>query len=126
VIDTEVGAKFSSESVKKLLSLVIERYRQNPSDFDKLASLVVSWIKDPEELTGLFKFWSLDGAEDEVMKTTLSCIKRVEAHNSRRQSQIIAGQLQSGVEGTSLEKLEQIMNIHKNRIQLNRPVKGEP
>lgn len=126
VIDTDVGSKFSSESVKKLLSLVIERYRQNPSDFDKLAPLVVSRIKDPEELTGLFKFWSLDGAEDEVMKTTLSCIKRVEAHNFRRQSQIIAGQLQNGVEGTSLEKLEQIMNIHKNRIQLNRPVKGEP
>lgn len=126
VIETGVGPKFSSESVKKLLSLVIDKYRQNPSDFDKLAPLVVSRIKDPEELTGLFKFWSLDGAEDEAMKTTLSCIKRVEARHLRLQSEIIAGQLQNGVEGTSLEKLEQIMNIHKNRIQLNRPVKGEP
>jgi DNA primase len=126
VIEVGAGPKFSSDSVKKLLSLVIERYRQNPSDFDKLAPLVVSRIKDPEELTGLFKFWSLDGAEDEVMKTTLSCIKRVEARYLKAQSQIIAGQLQNGVEGTSLEKLEQIMNIHKNRIQLNRPIKGEP
>lgn len=126
VIESEVTVKLSSEPVKKLLSLVIERYGQNPSDFDKLAPTVVSRIKDPEELTGLFKFWSLDGAEIEIMKTTLSCIKRIEARHIRRQSEIMAGQLQNGVGGESLEKLEQIMNIHKNRIHLNRYVKGEP
>jgi DnaB-helicase binding domain of primase len=126
VISSEVHQKISSEPVKKLLSLVIDRYGQNPSDFDKLAPLVVSRIKDPEELTGLFKFWSLDGAEEEAMKTTLSCIKRVEARHFKLQSEIIAGQMQNGVSDESMEKLEQIMNIHKNRIQLNRQVKGEP
>lgn len=120
VIETQMSVKISSESVKKLLSLVIERYGQNPSDFDKLAPLVISRVKDPEELTGLFKFWSLDGAEDEVMKATLSCIKRVEERYLKLQSQIIAGQLQNGAGVESLEKLEQIMNINKNRIQLNR------
>lgn len=120
VIETQMSVKISSESVKKLLSLVIERYGQNPSDFDKLAPLVISRVKDPEELTGLFKFWSLDGAEDEVMKATLSCIKRVEERHLQLQSQIIAGQLQNGAGVESLEKLEQIMNINKNRIQLNR------
>ncbi|MBY0384505.1 toprim domain-containing protein, partial [bacterium] len=120
VIETQMSVKISSESVKKLLSLVIERYGQNPSDFDKLAPLVISRVKDPEELTGLFKFWSLDGAEDEVMKATLSCIKRVEERHLKLQSQIIAGQLQNGAGAESFEKLEQIMNINKNRIQLNR------
>ncbi len=126
VIESGVHMKVSSESVKKLLSLVIQRYGQNPSDFDKLTPLVFSRIKDPEELTGLFKFWSLDGANEEALKTTMSCIKRIEARHLKLQSQIIAGQLQNGQQSDSLEKLEQIMNIHKNRIQLNRPVKGEP
>jgi DNA primase len=119
VIEAGVTTKVSSEAVKKLLTLVMERYGQNPSDFDKLAPLVVSRIKDPEELTGLFKFWSLDGAEDEALKTTLSCIKRIEARHLRRQSEIIAGQLQNGASDESMEKLEQIMNMHKTRIQLN-------
>jgi len=126
IIESGVSEEMLHGGVQKLLSLVIERYRQNPNDFDKLAPLVVSQVTDPEELTGLFRFWSLDGANEEALRVTLNCAKRVKERFLKRQSEIIAGQLQNSGSGESLEKLEQIMNIQKNRIQLNRPVKGEP
>lgn len=125
IIDSGVVEKFRNAEVKALLSEVIVKHGQNPNDFDKLAPLIVSQVKDPEELTGLFKFWSLTGAEDEAMKATLSCIKRVEQGFLGRQSEIIAGQLRNESREGNPEKLEQIMNIQKNRIQL-RQVKGEP
>jgi DNA primase len=126
IIDANVVVEFSSQDVKSLLSEVIVRHGQNPKDFDKLAPLVVSLVKDPEELSGLFKFWSAEGTDDEAIKATASCIKRVQERHIKRQVGIIAGQLRNEDKESSPEKLEQIMNIQKNRIQLSRQVKGEP
>jgi DNA primase len=126
VISSGVIEEFSSQDVKSLLSEVIVRHGQNPNDFDKLAPLVVSLVKDPEELTGLFKFWSADGTDDEAIKATASCIKRVQERHLKRQVEIITGQLRNESKESNPEKLEQIMNIQKNRIQLSRQIKGEP
>ncbi|MCC6138555.1 MAG: toprim domain-containing protein [Bdellovibrionaceae bacterium] len=118
--------EFSSQYLAQLLTMVIERYRQNPNDFDKLAAFVVGRVEDPEELSGLFKFWTLEGAESETLKVIESCIKRVQTRNLKRQSEIIAGQLLDPHNSKTMEKLEQLMNINKHRIQINKSVKGEP
>lgn len=126
-IDTaHVIEEISSLPLRKLLESVLERYRQNPNDFDKLAAFVVGRVYDPEELSGLFKFWSLEGAENESDKMIESCIKRVQTRRLKRQSEIIAGQLLDPTNSQTMEKLEQLMNIHKHRIQINKSVKGEP
>jgi DNA primase len=126
-IDTaKVIEEISSLPLRKLLESVLERYRQNPNDFDKLAAFVVGRVYDPEELSGLFKFWSLEGAENESDKMIESCIKRVQTRRLKRQSEIIAGQLLDPTNSQTMEKLEQLMNIHKHRIQINKSVKGEP
>lgn len=117
IIDSGVVEQFSNENAQTLLARVIDKYRQKPSDFDKLAALVVSMVEVPEELTGLFNFWSRNGDEDEVKRATEKCINRVKERFLKRQSAIIASQLRNGV---SPEKLEQIMNIQKDRIQLHR------
>ncbi len=122
----QIHEVLSSRSLAKLLSTVIQRYRQNPNDFDKLAAFVVDRVFDPEELSGLFKFWSLEGAEAEYNKVIDNCIKRVQTRNLKRQSEIIAGQLLDPTNSQNMEKLEQIMNINKHRIQINKSVKGEP
>jgi len=126
IIESGVVSEMTHSGCQTLLKAVIDRYGQNPSDFDKLAPLVVSLVNEPEELTGLFKFWSLTDTKSEAERVTLNCIKRVKERHLKRQSQLIAGQLQNSSEATSLEKLEQIMNVTKNRIQLNRQAKGEP
>lgn len=126
-IDTSrVVKEFSSQSLARLLSLVLDKYGQNPSDFDKLAAFVVDRVYDPEELSGLFKFWSLEGAEAEYNKVIDNCIKRVQTRQLKRQSEIIAGQLLDPTNSQTMEKLEQLMNINKHRIQINKSVKGEP
>lgn len=126
-IDTsQVVKEISSQPLAHLLSVVIDKYRQNPSDFDKLAAFVVDRVFDPEELSGLFKFWSLEGAEAEYNKVIDNCIKRVQTRQLKRQSEIIAGQLLDPTNSQTMEKLEQLMNINKHRIQINKSVKGEP
>lgn len=123
IVESGVIPEVSHTEVKRLLNYIVDKYRQAPDSFDKLAPLVVSQLKRPEELTGLFKIWSPNGEEDESSKATESCINRVKDRNYKRQSAIIASQLR---DHASPEKLEQIMNINKNRIHLNKNVKGEP
>lgn len=123
IVESGVISEVSHSEVQRLLAYVVDRYRQAPDSFDKLAPLVVSQLKRPEELTGLFKIWSPNGEENESVKATESCIKRVKDRNYKRQSAIIASQLR---DNASPEKLEQIMNINKNRMHLNKNVKGEP
>lgn len=126
IVDSQVQDAFATEPVGKLLALVIDKYRQNPNDFDKLAAFVVSRVEDPEELSGLFKFWSPDGDYNEYAKVIENCIKRVQTRQLKRQSEIIAGQLLDPQNSKTMEKLEQLMNINKHRIHINKSVKGEP
>lgn len=123
IIESEVLPALSHPQVQTWMQAIVEKYRQHPEAFDKLAPLIVSQLRKPEELTGLFKFWSPNGDETESMKATESCIKRVKEGFLKRQSAIIVGQLRNEA---SPDKLEQIMNIHRSRIHLNRNIKGEP
>lgn len=126
IITSQVTGEFSSPELTWLLSEVIGKHRQNPNDFDKLAAFIVSRVEDPEELSGLFKFWSPDGDKNEALKVVENCIKRVKTRHLKRQSEVIAGQLQDPQNMQTQEKLEQIMNINRHRIQINKSVKGEP
>ena len=126
VVEAGVIPEVSHSEVQRLLQFVVDKYRHSPEGFDKLAPLVVSQLKRPEELTGLFKLWSPNGEENESSKAVESCIKRVKDRHFKRQSAIIVGQLRDVRDNASIEKLEQIMNINKNRIYLNKNVKGEP
>lgn len=121
--------QLASRGVQAILQRIFDKYRQNPSGFDKLAASVVSWVERPEELTEVFNLWSQESDDLSPLKTTEQCIKRVQEGFLRRQSALLAGQLRNEA---SPEKLEQIMNINKNRIQLRRQdeddktLKGEP
>lgn len=109
----------SHEGVKKILEKATDVYRQDLDKFDKLTSLLVSYVDHPEYLFQVSPATGTDPGFDEEAETKLlrDCFKRVRENFLREQVRQLTKDLKSE---PSSEKLEQIMNIQRNRISLNK------
>lgn len=107
------------EGVKKILEKATDVYRQDLNKFDKLTSLLVSYVDQPEYLFQAMPSADADPGFDEEAENKLlrDCFKRVRENFLREQAKRLARDLKSE---PSSEKLEQIMNIQRNRISLNK------
>ncbi|MGZ3774442.1 MAG: DNA primase [Pseudobdellovibrionaceae bacterium] len=107
------------EGLKKILEKATEVYRQDLNKFDKLTSLLVSYVDQPEYLFQGGPMPEMDPGFDEETETKLlrDCFKRVRENSLREQAKRLARDLRNE---PSSEKLEQIMNIQRNRISLNK------
>ncbi|WP_415061277.1 DNA primase [Bdellovibrio sp.] len=107
------------EGVKKILEKATDVYRQDLNKFDKLTSLLVSYVDQPEYLFQVGPTPEADPGFDEEAETKLlrDCFKRVRENFLREQAKQLARDLKNE---PSSEKLEQIMNIQRNRISLNK------
>lgn len=105
--------------VKKILQKATDVYRQDLNKFDKLTSLLVSYVDQPEYLFQVGPNHEADPGFDEEaeMKLLRDCFKRVKENFLREQAKQLARDLKNE---PSSEKLEQIMNIQRNRISLNK------
>ncbi|MEK2643879.1 DNA primase [Bdellovibrio sp. BCCA] len=107
------------EGVKKILEKATDVYRQDLNKFDKLTSLLVSYVDQPEYLFQVGPTPEAEPGFDEEAETKLlrDCFKRVKENFLREQAKQLARDLKNE---PSSEKLEQIMNIQRNRISLNK------
>ncbi len=105
--------------VKKIMEKAMDVYRQDLSKFDKLTSLLVSYVDQPELLFQNDSMSEGDPGFDEEKesKHLRDCFRRVKENSLRDQAKNLAKDLKG--ELTS-EKLEQIMNIQRNRMSLNK------
>lgn len=116
-------ANVAHEGVKKILEKALDVYRQDLNKFDKLTSLLVSYVDQPEYLFQSGPTPETDPGFDEEaeMKLLRDCFKRVRENFLREQAKQLARDLKNE---PSSEKLEQIMNIQRNRISLNKGSKA--
>lgn len=107
------------EGLKKIFEKATDVYRQDLNKFDKLTSLLVSYVDQPEFLFQGGPTLEMDPGFDEEseMKLLRDCFKRVRENFLREQAKSLARDLKNE---PSSEKLEQIMNIQRNRISLNK------
>lgn len=107
------------DGVKKILEKAMDVYRQDLEKFDKLTSLLVSYVDHPEYLFQLEPSIGADPGFDEEAEAKLlrDCFKRVRENFMREQVKNLMKDLKGE---PSSEKLEQIMNIQRNRISLNK------
>ena len=115
-LNENLSESISNPAVKLILTKATDVYRQDLEKFDKLTSLLVSFVDQPELL-----FLS-DGAaesfdEDNERKLLRDCFKRVRDNSLREQAKKLAKDLKTE---PSSEKMEQIMNIQRNRHTLNK------
>lgn len=109
--------------VKKILERAVEVYGQDLNRFDKLTSLLVTYVDQPELL-----FMNDSGAgaaefsEESELKLLRDCFKRVRENFLREQAKQLMKDMKSepGSGQAQTEKLEQIMNIQRNRFSLNK------
>jgi DNA primase len=109
--------------IKKILEKATDVYRQDIEKFDKLTSLLVSYVDHPEYLFYEIPSIESDPGFDEETEAKLlkDCFRRLKENFLREQAKAIS----KGLNGElSSEKLEQIMNIQRNRISLNKGSKA--
>lgn len=115
-----VVTQVSHPGVKKILERAVEVYRQDLNKFDKLTSLLVTFVDQPE-LLFLSDHASVAGddnfSEESESKLLKDCFKRVRENSLREQARNLAKDLKSD---SSSDKLEQIMNIQRDRFSLNK------
>lgn len=118
-VNENIIASIAHPGVKKILEKALDVYRQDLNKFDKLTSLLVSYVDQPEYLFDPSPTGPNDPGFDEESETKLlrDCFKRVRENFLREQAKQLARDLKTE---PSSEKLEQIMNIQRNRLSLNK------
>lgn len=106
----------SHSAIVEILKKAADVYRQDPNKFDKLTSLLVSFVDHPDLLFVSEKAGESFDEESE-RKLLRDVFKRVRDNSLREQAKKLARDLKSE---PSAEKLEQIMRIQRNRLSLNK------
>lgn len=108
--------------IAEILKKAADVYRQDPNKFDKLTSLLVSFVDLPEALfmsdgnAVVDKNVAATFDEESERKLLRDCFKKVRDNSLRAQAKNLARELKAE---PSAAKLEQIMNIQRNRHTLN-------
>lgn len=118
-VTEKVFENVAHQGVKKILEKATDVYRQDLNKFDKLTSLLVSYVDHPELLFVVEPSPEGDPGFDEEAEAKLlrDCFKRVRDNYLRDQAKQLALELKSE---PSSEKLEQIMKAHRDRLSLNK------
>lgn len=123
-LQSGIHAHIVNTGVKQILQRATEVYRQDLSKFDKLTSLLVTYVDQPELLFMNTPDQSSGNEEfdqEQEAKLLRDCFRRVQENFLREQAKQLAKDMKSE---PSSDKLEQIMNIQRNRISLNKGLKN--
>ncbi|MCC6278135.1 MAG: DNA primase [Oligoflexia bacterium] len=111
--DSGVIEKFVSLEARQIGEKAVERYCQNPSDFDRLAASLLGEGLSAELLTNHIGFQSgLDRAGE--VQLIQDCLNKVRQRHSNRESKQILTQLKANPE-MDTEKLQAFMKIAKEQ-----------
>ncbi|WP_413289687.1 DNA primase [Bdellovibrio sp. HCB337] len=115
-LQENITENISHAATLEILQKAADVYRQDPNKFDKLTSLLVSFVDHPELL---FMTENAGESFDEESERKLlrDVFKKVRDNSLREQAKKLARDIKAE---PSAEKLEQIMNIQRNRHSLNK------
>lgn len=112
--------QFMHSGVKEIFSRAIEAYRQMPNEFDKLTALLASQVEPPAMVSlHLEKAWAEMDVEGEK-KLISDCLKKVREGFLRAKARGEMAFLRGQSPSEQLKKLEQIVNIHSDRRNLQK------
>ncbi|HEX4923837.1 MAG TPA: DNA primase, partial [Bdellovibrionales bacterium] len=117
LIAAKVDDLVTHPHIQELLSLVIQRYGQRPSDFDKLASILSSEFDDPSLLTQHLDPKLVGLTEEQGKQLLRDCIQKVKQRFLKSQAKAIINELKTQ---TDPQKLEQFVNILRDRKALEK------
>ena len=112
VISHQGADALAPGKLKDLFSQVVAKYGQDPQNFDKLAHLVVSQVKNPEKIVNLINISSPDEGSDRDENLLKECFIRVKDRFLQRKASELVAEMKSDRSG---DKLEQFVNIQNDR-----------
>ena len=98
--------------VREVLKRASEVYRQAPEKFDKLTSLLTSFVDQPELL---FASVRVDSVPEEEAKILQDCIIRIREQHILQQTKQLALDIKNS---PTPDKLELMMKLQKDRLAL--------
>lgn len=120
VIQSGVVESLLHEGIRDVFARAIQLYGQMPNKFDSLSALLVTEVDPPETVSLHLQSPLADLSEEGAEKLLNDCSRRIREAFLRAQSKQLRANLRGQAPETQLEKLEQIMNIHRSRHSLNK------
>ena len=111
------------KNLQSLFQQVVDRYRQDPSSFGKLAHLVVSRVQNPERIVNLINISSSEDDPDRDEKTLKECFIRIKDRFLQRQASVLVNEMKNDPSGAQLERF---VNIQEKRKSLKDLLKRPP
>jgi DNA primase len=117
---------FTHPGAKAVFQKCVEVYRQMPNKFDNLSALLAGEVKPVETITRHLseQYTSMSG--EAVHRMLQDCMKSVKKFYWKAQTKELLSDLRGQGAEISREKLEQIMNIQKDRTSLSLESKNSP
>lgn len=119
-LESGVFEQITHPGALAVVNRIAEVYRLMPNKFDTLSALLAGEVKPPEMVTRHLSDPYRSLGEDAAAKLLQDCIKRVKENFLKSKSKELVSNLRGSNPADSSDKLEQIMNIQRNRRSLSR------
>lgn len=120
VVLANIFSELESQSIREIFLRAQDLYRQMPNKFDSLTALLASEVKPPSAVTLHLAKPLSELQPGGAQKLIADCIRKIRGNQLRVKSRELAAHLKGQSPTAQLEKLEQIMNIHRDRHSLER------
>lgn len=121
-LESKVEDSVTHQGIREVFVRAAEIYGQMPNNFGKLTALLVDEVEPSEVITLHLSDELTDLAENERRKIFFDCKNRVLDKFLRLESKRLTSTLNVGSEAEKKEKLEQIMNIQRDRRNLAKEI----
>lgn len=120
LLTQQILSQISHLGVKNLLEKAELLYRQDSGKFDRLTSLLIEDVDNPELLFSTLDFGAAETEAEKETKMISDCCKRIQQVFLKNQAKRIA----QGINKNDIDKLKEIDDLQRSRISLNRSDKN--
>ena len=113
------GDWFEHPGAKELFDEMLLEYRQNPNGFANLGASFIERVEPRESLTLMMREPMKSLGSEGAQKLFKDCVKRLRENYLKLESRRLALEIRGSLDSDKLKKLEQIMNIQRERKGLN-------
>ncbi|MCB0342063.1 MAG: DNA primase [Bdellovibrionales bacterium] len=120
LLASDLADQFSSQGLKQVVGRIREAYGQMPSDFAKLSPCLVNFVDSPGVISQYLAEPLASMEAEGLKKVFADCSRQVRERYLRFKSRELSARLKASNPSEQMERLEQIMNIHRDRRTLQK------
>lgn len=120
-LDAEMEEFLQHQGVREIFSLMADKHRQMPNEFDSLTALLMDQVEPQNLLSWHLGEPLVSSGPDSLERMLVDCMKKIRELAIRMKTKELAAALKGGMSPEEQQKkLEQIMNMQRDKIALKR------